>query len=148
VSLLDILLGPKKGLQAKNFSQTSSPLSPLSPPPPQVTEVTEVTIYEEKFPVPAGAILLAPRYDGGRKPLASIPKCWCCKTLYQLERLQEWKGQTYAWLKPGCGCLDTGMCYSCSLCWNHCRCSATDNDSRHKTSEQVFRTPTSDGGAG
>jgi hypothetical protein len=98
--------------------------------------------------IPAGAILLAPRYDGGSRPLASIPKCWCCKTLYQLERLQEWKGQTYAWLKPGCGCLDTGMCYGCSLCWNHCRCSATDNDSRHKTSEKVFRTPTSDGGAG
>src|SRR5215469_13511099 len=74
--------------------------------------------------VPQGAILLAPRFDGAGKPLTSVPVCWCCKTPYQLDRRQEWKGQTYAFLGPGCDCLDASMCYRCFVCRAHCRCGS------------------------
>lgn len=30
------------------------------------------------------------------KPLASVPKCWCCGETYILDRLRESKGKTYA----------------------------------------------------
>jgi hypothetical protein len=75
--------------------------------------------------IPAGALLLAPRYNGDNKPLASVPKCWCCGQTYILDRLQESKGQPYAWFKPGCGCLDARTCYRCFLCREHCRCQQT-----------------------
>ncbi len=71
--------------------------------------------------IPVGAVLLAPRYDGG-KPLATVPKCWCCQAPYQLEWVQEWRGNKYAWLIPGCGCLDARSCYRCFVCREHCRC--------------------------
>jgi hypothetical protein len=96
--------------------------------------------------IPAGAILLARRYDGGGKPLASVPKCWCCEAPYKLEGLQKSRGKTYALLEPGCGCLDTSMCYQCFVCRAHCRCvSMTDMGTAPKTSQRVFRTPTADG---
>ncbi len=75
--------------------------------------------------IPAGAVLVAPRYDGAGKPLAAIPECWCCRNPYRLERLQEWHGKTYAFLEPGCGCLDAGGCYACFACREHCRCSGS-----------------------
>ena len=75
--------------------------------------------------IAAGAVLLAPRYDGAGKPLAAIPECWCCRNLYRLERLQECHGKTYAFLEPRCGCLDAGGCYACFACREHCRCSGS-----------------------
>ena len=74
-------------------------------------------------PIPTGAILYAPRYDGAGKPLASVPCCWCCRTPWKLDRLHEWKGKLYAWLKPGCGCLDVPQALACrGLCVEHCHC--------------------------
>lgn len=65
----------------------------------------------------------APRYDGGSSPLASIPKCWCCGEAWRLERLHGRKGKiTYAFLQPGCSCLDVCTCYTCFVCRDHCRC--------------------------
>ena len=102
--------------------------------------------------IPAGGILLAPRYDGGGKPLASVPNCWCCKTPYQLDRLQESKGKTHAWLKPGCGCLDKPQALACcGLCVEHCRCRKRDGNAQtelnpsSKSQEHDFGTPTNDG---
>jgi hypothetical protein len=73
--------------------------------------------------VPVGAILLAPRYDGGTKPLASLPKCWCCEAPWKLEQIEESKGKTFALLEPSCGCLDARACYRCFVCRSHCRCT-------------------------
>ena len=99
--------------------------------------------------VPQGAILLAPRFDGAGKPLASVPGCWCCKVPYKLERLQKSPRKTYAFLEPGCDCLDASMCYRCFVCRAHCRCgSMTDSGTAPKTAQEVFRTPNRDGGAG
>lgn len=100
-----------------------------------------------RTPIPASAILVASRYDGGGKPLTSIPKCWCCKTPYQLERLQEWKDQTYAWLEPGCGCLDVPQALACcGLCVEHCQCKVkTTKVGDHKVPQDVFRTAQNDG---
>ena len=73
--------------------------------------------------IPTNAVLLAPRYNGNSNPLASIPKCWCCKALWELDKATESKGKTYAWLKPGCGCLDAPQALACcGLCVDHCRC--------------------------
>ena len=72
--------------------------------------------------IPAGAVLLAPRYDGVGRPLAEVPECWCCATPWRLERLQEYRGKTYAFLEPGCACLDARACYGCFVCRDHCRC--------------------------
>jgi hypothetical protein len=74
--------------------------------------------------IPAGVVLIAPRYDGFGKPLDETPQCWCCEKPWELEELRESKGQAYAFLKPGCACLDTGMCYGCFVCREHCRCTA------------------------
>jgi hypothetical protein len=82
---------------------------------------------KQSSPIPRGSVLLAPRFDGDGKPLKAIPKCWCCRTPYQLERLQDWRGKTYAWLEPGCGCLDVRTCYRCFVCGNHCRCTETSS---------------------
>lgn len=76
----------------------------------------------QRTQIPVGAVLIAPRYNGDSKPLTSVPKCWCCGKPYTLDRLQESKGKTYAWLKPGCGCLDAWTCYRCFACREHCRC--------------------------
>lgn len=155
MSLLDVLIGQAGALPRETFPRASPPSSPLSPPP--VTEVTEMTLPIEKSltdfvaerteaPIPAGAILLALRYDGANKPLASVPKCWCCKVPYKLERLQKSRFKTYAFLEPGCGCLEASMCYQCFVCRTHCRCaSMTDKGTAPKTSQEVFRTPTGDG---
>jgi hypothetical protein len=72
--------------------------------------------------IPARAILLAPRYDGFGRPLTEVPKCWCCMESWQLENVKEWNRQAYAFLKPGCACLDARMCYRCFGCRAHCRC--------------------------
>jgi hypothetical protein len=81
--------------------------------------------------IPAGAILMAPRFDGGGRPLASVPRCWCCQTPWKLERLQEWQGKTYAFLGPGCACLDLPQALACcSLCVEHCRCRNREGKSR------------------
>jgi hypothetical protein len=97
--------------------------------------------------IPTGAILLALRYDGANRPLASVPKCWCCRVSYRLERLQKSRGKTYAFLEPGCRCLDAWMCYRCFVCREHCRCSS-DTNTTPKTPQEVFRTPTGDGVVG
>ena len=73
--------------------------------------------------IPPRAILYAARYNGGSTPLAEIPACWCCQTPYQLERLQERGGKSYAHLGPGCSCLDVPQRIACcGLCWEHCLC--------------------------
>jgi hypothetical protein len=78
--------------------------------------------------VPAGSTLRAPRFDGYGHALKAIPKCWCCKMPWELERVQEWKGETTAWLKPSCGCLDAPQALACcGLCVKHCNC----HDQRH-----------------
>ncbi len=72
--------------------------------------------------IPATAVLLAPRYDS--KPLASVPNCWCCKAPWELDKLMDSKGKTYAWLKPACACLDVPQALGCCcLCVEHCRCA-------------------------
>ena len=97
--------------------------------------------------IPQGAILVAHRFDGAGKPLASVPACWCCKTSYKLGELREWKGEVYAALEPGCGCLDTPQALACcGLCIEHCQCKVrTAKASAQKVAEDVFRTPQSDG---
>ncbi len=71
--------------------------------------------------IPGGAILLAPKFDS--KPLTQVPECWCCGTPYGLDRIQEWENKTYAWLEPGCKCLDTAQAIKCcGLCTGHCTC--------------------------
>lgn len=110
--------------------------------------------WEISAAIPAGAILLALRYDGVGKPLASVPHCWCCQIPWELERLEEWKGKTYAFLKPSCGCLNVPQALACcGLCVEHCRCrrrqekARTDPTPLPKTSENDFGTPTVDGDA-
>jgi hypothetical protein len=76
--------------------------------------------------IPAGAVLLAPQFDGAGKPLAQVPRCWCCDALWRLDVVVEGKAQAYAFLKPGCGCLAARGCYRCFVCREHCRCAAAD----------------------
>jgi len=80
--------------------------------------------------VPAGAILLAPRYDGFGRPLNEIPNCWCCNESWQLDEVKERNGQVYAFLKPDCSCLDARTCYRCFECRVHCRCPRQENITR------------------
>jgi hypothetical protein len=155
MSLLDVLIRQQITPLRETFRKASSPSSPLPPPP--VTEVTEVAIPIEKSltdlvaertaaPIPAGAILLALRYDGANKPLASVPKCWCCKVSYKLERVQKSSGKTYAFLEPGCRCLDEWMCYRCFVCRAHCQCVSIPNKTAApKTPQEVFGTLKSEG---
>ncbi len=71
--------------------------------------------------LPIEAILVAPRY--GNSPLEKVPHCWCCGTSYCLEKTQQSEGKAYAWLKPGCKCLDTPQAIKCcGLCTGHCTC--------------------------
>ena len=49
--------------------------------------------------IPAGTVLIAPRYDS--KPLNQVPSCWCCATPYKLEREQEWQRQEIPSLRAG-----------------------------------------------
>ncbi len=73
--------------------------------------------------IPPRTILLAPRYNGGSEPLASPPECWCCYAPYRLKNVWEYGGKTYAWLEPGCGCLDGPQAIACcGLCARHCQC--------------------------
>jgi hypothetical protein len=102
--------------------------------------------------MPQGVILLAPRFAGMGKPLSSVPVCWCCKAPYQLDRLHEWKGRTYAFLEPGCGCLDVPQALvCCGLCVDHCRCrnredkSTIDDAEAPKRGKEDFGTPQGDG---
>lgn len=158
MSLLDVLIGQASALPRETFPKASSPSSPV--PPQSVTEVTEVAIPVEKSltdfsverrvkPIPANATLLALRYDGAIRPLASVPKCWCCKVPYKLERLQKSQNKTYAFLEPGCHCLDEWMCYGCFVCRAHCQCaSMRDKSTAPKTPQEVFRTLNNDGDTG
>src|SRR5437879_10605313 len=84
---------------------------------------TEAAIPQREIStaIPAGAVLLAPRYDGTGKPLAGVPRCWCCAALWVLDRVRESEGETIAWLEPGCACLDTPQALACcGLCVEHC----------------------------
>ena len=77
--------------------------------------------------LPIEAILVAPRY--GNSTLEKVPHCWCCRTSYCLEKIQECEGKTYAWLKPGCKCLDTAQAIKCcGLCTGHCTCKTRRKD--------------------
>jgi len=110
---------------------------------------TEKTAHEElsgpQLSFPSSTILLAPRYDGGNKPLASVPRCWCCAGPWRLERIQKSKAKTYAFLEPSCGCLDARVCYRCFACRTHCQCtSEIGTNTTHKTSREDFRTATGD----
>jgi hypothetical protein len=75
--------------------------------------------------IPAGAVIVAPRYDGMGKPLALAPRCWCCAEAWELDEIKEWHEKAYAFLKPGCGCLAARCCYRCFVCREHCRCAVT-----------------------
>jgi hypothetical protein len=157
VSLLDALIGNEVVLPRETFAKSSPPLSP--PPPLPVTEVTEVATPIEKsltdlgaertaVPIPAGAILLSRRYNGGSKPVPAVPKCWCCQIPYEFEHIQKARGKTYAFVEPACRCLDVWTCCRCFACRAHCRCgSKTDTGTAPKTPQEVFRTPNRDGGA-
>ena len=71
--------------------------------------------------IPAGTILIAPRYD--TSAVETVPNCWCCQVPYKLDRIQEWEGKQYAHLDPGCRCLDTAQAIKCcGLCTQHCTC--------------------------
>ena len=71
--------------------------------------------------IPAGAILIAPRFDS--KPLVQIPECWCCGTAYVLDHVQNWEGRKFAHLEPCCGCLNAPQAVRCcGLCVEHCTC--------------------------
>jgi len=158
MSLLDVLIRQQITPPRETCPKASSPSSP--PPPLPVTEVAEVATPIEKsltdlgaertaVPIPAGAILLSLRYNGGSKPLPAVPKCWCCQIPYEFEHIQKARGKTYAFVEPGCRCLDVWTCYRCFVCRAHCRCvSMTDMGTAPKTSHEVFRTPNRDGDAG
>jgi hypothetical protein len=83
--------------------------------------------------IPDGVLLIAPRYDGGSKPLAAIPKCWCCGHPWRLDRLQESKGRTYAFLEPDCSCWAVHMCCACFMCCEHCQCPARARENGNDT---------------
>jgi hypothetical protein len=86
--------------------------------------------------IPCGVVMIAPRYDGFGKPLAEVPQCWCCEEPWELEELRELKGQAYAFLKPGCACLDNGMCYRCFVCREHCCCPSSQPSAME---QELFR---------
>jgi hypothetical protein len=91
---------------------------------PQASSVRAARSGVPVAPIPAGAVVLAPRYDGFGRPLAEVPRCWCCTEPWQLDIVTEGKAQTFAILKPGCGCLAARCCYRCFACREHCRCAA------------------------
>ena len=73
--------------------------------------------------IPAGAILIAPRFDS--KPLTQVPSCWCCAVSYKLNHVQDWQEKQYAHLEPGCKCLDVAQAVACcGACVSHCGCKA------------------------
>ncbi len=77
--------------------------------------------------IPEGAILVAPRYDS--KPLMKIPNCWCCRTPYKLDHMQNRQEKLYAHLEPGCGCLNKPQALNCcGLCLDHCTCKRRDKE--------------------
>jgi hypothetical protein len=102
---------------------------------------TKVSTLQRRISVaiPTDAVLLAPRYDGVGKPLAAVPRCWCCQTPWRLDQLEEHRGKTYAWLKPGCSCLDTWTCYSCFLCREHCHCKQNTEPSQNPSATILDR---------
>lgn len=110
------------------YIPTMPPLSKESNKSCRGTPISEIPVLAvpavpAKPTLPSGAVLLAPRYDGYGRPLKAVPQCWCCRTPWELERVQEWKGETLAWLKPGCGCLDAPQALACcGLCVEHCCC--------------------------
>lgn len=85
-----------------------------------------------KRKIPARAVLRARRFDGVGKPLREVPHCWCCESLWILDRLEEYgsqfavpkeKKELTAWLKPGCACLEVAQALGCcNKCITHCVC--------------------------
>ena len=146
-----LLRGP---LPHKKVGTAGTPVTAERQPPiptgiPRAKSLLDLGVEQRDSPIPAGAILLSLRYNGGSQPLPAVPRCWCCKILYKFERIQESRGKTYAFVEPGCRCLDVWTCYRCFACRAHCRCgSMTDMGSAPKTPQEVFRTLTSDGNAG
>lgn len=107
---------------------TESPRAPSLCPGEQAgardsPRLPEVSLESHPLRIPAGAVLMAPRYNGGSQALANPPTCWCCRTPYQLDHLQLWREDTIAWLEPACGCLDVAMCLTCGACKEHCGCT-------------------------
>ena len=124
------------GTSPETFSITRAPCDPEIMKKGRGPEPSKPTKPPSRADIPTGVVLVAPRYCGDSKPLASVPKCWCCGETYTLDRLQESKSQTYAWLKPGCGCLDVPQALACcGLCVEHCRCRQTRE--RSKNSENT-----------
>jgi hypothetical protein len=72
--------------------------------------------------IPEGWVVLAPRLSGGSKPQSAIPNCSCCHKPWKVNRPRKWEGKTYAWLEPGCRCLDAPKMRCCGQCWGHCEC--------------------------
>ncbi len=71
--------------------------------------------------IPSGAVLVAPRYDS--RPVKRVPSCWCCRTPYKLDHVQNRQEKLYAHLEPGCKCLDRPQALNCcGLCLDHCPC--------------------------
>jgi hypothetical protein len=136
MSLLKVLLAlnqesPIK--ERKNLSPKPSPSSPVAPDVVKLETLERasrktspaITAYGSppQLPVPRGAILHAPRYDGCGKALAAVPQCWCCREAWVLDYLQEYRGQIHVWLKPGCRCLDVAQAVTCcGRCVRHCQC--------------------------
>jgi len=85
---------------------------------------SQVPAGPQQQTIPPGALLLAPRFNGGNESLKVVPACWCCQASYRLEWLQGWQGKTCAWLEPACSCLDVPQALTCcGLCTEHCQCS-------------------------
>ena len=114
------LLGNSYGsLYPKKAVTPVTPVTDSTSPPPKGFQSAGRSAATEG--IPAGAILMAPRFDSS--PLERIPKCWCCRAEYRLDRIQEWEGKKYAWLDPECRCLDTAQAIRCcGLCTEHCAC--------------------------
>jgi len=113
-------------LQAPIDQKTEKPRPTLGVPPPFNFRVRAES---QQQTIPPGALLLAPRFNGGSEPLGEVPACWCCHAAYRLARLQEGEGRACAWLVPSCECLDVPQALSCcGLCVEHCQCTkgATD----------------------
>jgi hypothetical protein len=108
-------------VQAPMDQKTEKPTPARSVPP---LHDFQVPAGPQQQTIPPGALLRAPRFNGGSEPLDEVPACWCCHAAYRLARLQEGEGQACAWLVPSCECLDVPQALSCcGLCVEHCRCS-------------------------
>ena len=101
---------------------------------PRPVEGSEpATVPERPRPeaIPAGALLVARRYDGVGKQVERVPSCWCCAEPWRLERVQDRRDKTYAFLGPPCECLDRSQAVACcGLCAGHCTCQRGSPEGR------------------